>query len=100
MLIIRYGQEAGNISRMTGKSVTNVGLVYIDVKGVGRRALLTRAGKVVVKAKMGGKDVILGPQAQQMQAVGGSSPSRSASGSGGANGNASPVPYATYMGKK
>jgi spartin len=52
---------------MAGQSARNVGLVYIDARGVGRRALLKRAGKAVVKARMGGRDVVLGPQAQAMQ---------------------------------
>lgn len=65
----------GEISRVAGKSIQNVGLVYIDVKGVGRRALLKRAGKVVVKARMGGKEVVLGQQAQAVLQSGASSSS-------------------------
>jgi spartin len=49
---------------LVGRSVQNVGVVYIDVRGIARRALLKRAGKAVVKARMGGRDVILG-QARQ-----------------------------------
>ena len=30
----------------------NVGLVYIDMSGIGRRALLKRAGKTFLKARL------------------------------------------------
>jgi len=66
----RYGREMGDASRMAGQSARNVGLVYIDVRGVGHRALLKRAGVAVVKARMGGRDVVLGPQSQAMQSSG------------------------------
>ncbi|KAF8589672.1 hypothetical protein K439DRAFT_1332067 [Ramaria rubella] len=59
----RYGSDVGDASLMAGGSVRNVGLVYIDVRGVGRRALLRKAGKAVVRARMGGKEVVFGPQA-------------------------------------
>lgn len=58
---IRYGQDMGDASRIGGQLAQNVALVYIDIRGVGRRALLKRAGKAVVRARMGGRDVILGP---------------------------------------
>ncbi|KAF8505096.1 senescence-associated protein-domain-containing protein [Gautieria morchelliformis] len=63
----KYGQDAGEASRIAGQSVRNVGLVYIDVRGIARRALLKKAGLAVVKARMGGRDVILGPQGQAMR---------------------------------
>ena len=56
----KYGPEVGDASRLLGSSATNVGVVYIDVRGVGRRALLRRAGKGYIKAKLGKKDVVLG----------------------------------------
>ena len=46
---------------MVGHTATNVGLVYIDARGVGRRALLRKAGKACVKAKLGkNREVVLG----------------------------------------
>lgn len=59
--LIRYGQDMGDASRIGGQLAQNVALVYIDIRGVGRRALLKRAGKAVVRARMGGRDVMLGP---------------------------------------
>lgn len=50
----------GEASLLVGHSVRNVGLVYIDARGVGRRALLKKAGKQYIKAKLGKKDVVLG----------------------------------------
>ena len=54
----------GEVHVLTGaevpprQTVRNVGMVYIDAKGVGRRALLKRAGKGYIKCKLGGKDVV------------------------------------------
>jgi spartin len=50
----------GEASLLVGHSVRNVGLVYIDARGVGRRALLKKAGKKFIRAKLGKKDVVLG----------------------------------------
>ena len=46
-----------------GETAQNVGIVYIDAKGVGRRALLKRAGKQIVKARLGHKEVVFGDPA-------------------------------------
>ncbi|KDQ18620.1 hypothetical protein BOTBODRAFT_42255 [Botryobasidium botryosum FD-172 SS1] len=56
----KYGPEAGDATRLMGESVRNVGVVYVDARGVGRRALIRRAGKKMIKAKVGGKDVVFG----------------------------------------
>jgi spartin len=58
----KYGPEAGRAVGMVGDSVKNVAVVYIDMRGVGRRALLKVAGKRVIKAKMGGKEVVFQEQ--------------------------------------
>lgn len=50
----------GEASLLVGHTVRNVGIVYIDARGVGRRALLKKAGKSFVKAKLGHRDVVLG----------------------------------------
>jgi spartin len=58
----RWGQEAGEVSRNLGGGFKNVGLVYIDVTGVSRRAILKSVAKgmVVGKVANGGGDVIVG----------------------------------------
>jgi len=48
------------MSHLMGSTATNVGIVYIDARGVGRRALLRKAGKTFVKAKLGNREVVLG----------------------------------------
>jgi spartin len=70
----KYGQDTGNATMMIGGTFQNVGAVYIDARGIGRRALLQRAGKNVVKGVIGGKQVVFGAEAQataQSQAQGG-----------------------------
>lgn len=57
-----------NATRAVGESARNVGLVYIDARGVGRRALLKNAGKRYIKAKLGKKDVILGVDSRGVHA--------------------------------
>ncbi|KZV83483.1 hypothetical protein EXIGLDRAFT_656021 [Exidia glandulosa HHB12029] len=60
----RYGKEMGDAVQMGGETMRNVGVVYIDARGVGRRALLKRAGKGMIQAKMGSnKEVVFGADA-------------------------------------
>lgn len=61
----RWGDEAGELTKHLGGSVKNVGLVYIDVTGVSRKAIIKAVGKgmVVGKVKIGNNqtaDVIVG----------------------------------------
>ncbi|KAI0150465.1 senescence-associated protein-domain-containing protein [Xylariaceae sp. FL1272] len=61
----RWGAEAGELSKHLGSSVKSVGLVYIDVTGVSRRAVIKAVGKgmVVGKVNIGNNqtaDVIVG----------------------------------------
>ncbi|KND92125.1 hypothetical protein TOPH_03011 [Tolypocladium ophioglossoides CBS 100239] len=58
----RWGPEAAEVSRNLGGGVKNVGLVYIDVTGVSRRAILrgVAKGMVVGKVKGGGQVVVGG----------------------------------------
>jgi len=44
----KYGPDASQAALQVGESARNVSLVYIDVKGVGRRALLRKAGKKIM----------------------------------------------------
>lgn len=58
----RWGPDAGDVSRSLGGGVKNVGLVYIDVTGVSRRAILKSVAKgmVVGRVANGGGQVIVG----------------------------------------
>lgn len=49
---VRYGAEAEHSSRMMTGTVRNVGLIYVDIKGLGHRALLKTAGVEIVKTRM------------------------------------------------
>lgn len=57
----RWGDEAGEVSRNLGGGFKNVGLVYIDVTGVSRRAILKSVAKGMVVGKVkGGGEIIVG----------------------------------------
>lgn len=58
----RWGAEAGEVSTNLTSGFKNVGLVYIDVTGVSRRAVLKSVAKgmVVGKVANGGGDLIVG----------------------------------------
>lgn len=57
----RWGAEAGEVAGHIGGGVKNVGLVYIDVTGVSRRAILKSVAKgMVVGQVKGGGQVIVG----------------------------------------
>ncbi len=57
----KWGPEAGEVSKHLGGGFKNVGLVYIDVTGVSRKALIKNVirGMVVGRAP-GGGDLIVG----------------------------------------
>ncbi|KAJ7603494.1 hypothetical protein FB45DRAFT_960379 [Roridomyces roridus] len=48
----KYGSEAAESSVLMAGTARNLALVYIDLRGVGRRALLRRAGKEFVKGRV------------------------------------------------
>ena len=57
----KYGDEAGSIATELAGGVKNVGLVYIDVTGVSRRALIKSVAKGMVVGKVrGGGEVVVG----------------------------------------
>ncbi|QIW97003.1 hypothetical protein AMS68_002521 [Peltaster fructicola] len=57
----RYGPEAGSIASDLAGGVKNVGLVYIDVTGVSRRAVIKSVAKGMLVGRVrGGGDVIVG----------------------------------------
>ncbi|KAJ2931349.1 hypothetical protein H1R20_g5721, partial [Candolleomyces eurysporus] len=48
----KYGPEAAESSVLMANTARNVGLVYVDLHGIGRRALLKRAGRTYIKSKL------------------------------------------------
>lgn len=57
----RYGEQAGSIAADLAGGVKNVGLVYIDVVGVSRRAVIKSVAKGMIVGKVrGGGQVIVG----------------------------------------
>ncbi|KAI9724662.1 MAG: hypothetical protein M1828_003531 [Chrysothrix sp. TS-e1954] len=57
----RYGPEAGKVAGQLAGGVKNVGLVYIDVTGVSRRAVIKSVAKGMVVGKVkGGGEVVVG----------------------------------------
>jgi spartin len=50
--IRRYGPDARQTSMLLAGTARNIGLVYIDVAGIGRRALLKRAGAHFAKGRL------------------------------------------------
>ncbi|KAK5171314.1 uncharacterized protein LTR77_004458 [Saxophila tyrrhenica] len=57
----KYGEQAGSITTDLAGGVKNVGLVYIDVAGVSRRAVIKSVAKGMVVGKVrGGGDVVVG----------------------------------------
>ena len=48
----KYGDEAAQSTSMLIGTAKNVGLVYIDMRGMGRRALIKRVGKEYAKARV------------------------------------------------
>lgn len=68
----KYGADAGEATKLVGEAVRNVGLVYVDVRGVGRKALIKGAGKGYVKAKIAKKsDKGKGDEGEQVVLLGG-----------------------------
>jgi spartin len=96
----KWGPEAGDVTRSLGGGVKNVGLVYIDVTGVSRRAILksvakgmvvghTASGEQVIVGGGDGGMAIAGPAgagAQDAQSVGGMSIAEGKQPAGGSNG--------------
>jgi spartin len=61
MVGYRYGDDAKSVAAELTKSVTNVGLVYIDVTGVSRRAVIKSVAKGMLIGRVkGGGEVVVG----------------------------------------
>lgn len=64
MVTHSHGQEAGALAGQANRAVQNVALVYIDARGVTRKALLKSAGKAAVRGRMNdGREVVFGTDA-------------------------------------
>ncbi|RPD59263.1 hypothetical protein L226DRAFT_553696 [Lentinus tigrinus ALCF2SS1-7] len=50
----KYGPEAGRSTHLATHTARNVTLVYIDMRGFARKALIKKAGKHWLKARVGG----------------------------------------------
>lgn len=50
--VCRYGPDAAHNSMLLAETARNIGLVYVDMAGIGRRALLKRAGIQFVKGRL------------------------------------------------
>ncbi|GLB35503.1 putative senescence-associated protein [Lyophyllum shimeji] len=48
----KYGPDAKETSLLMAGTARNIGLVYVDMRGIGRRALLRRAGAQFVKGRL------------------------------------------------
>lgn len=48
----KYGEHAGNNVLMAAGTVKNVVLVYVDVRGFGRRAIVKKVAKTYVKGQI------------------------------------------------
>ncbi|KAG6845211.1 hypothetical protein H0H87_012538 [Tephrocybe sp. NHM501043] len=48
----KYGPEAAETSQLLTGTARNVGLVYVDMRGIGRRALLKSAGKQFIRGRL------------------------------------------------
>lgn len=66
----KLGPEAGRATALLGGSVRNVAVVYIDVRGVGRRALLKGTAKGFVKARLAsGEEVKLQGEGEKVGGI-------------------------------
>lgn len=108
----KYGAEAGSITGELAGGVKNVGLVYIDVTGVSRRAVIKSVAKGMVVGRVkGGGEVVVGggdggdigllPEKQGGNAVNDNVPVNATAGPSGqiGFGNAAPPSYHSGVGE-
>ncbi|KAF2236018.1 hypothetical protein EV356DRAFT_482525 [Viridothelium virens] len=109
----RYGEEAGSLAADLAGGVRNVGLVYIDVTGVSRRAVIKSVAKgMVVGHVKGGGEIVVGggdggvvPEQDIKRVTGGVKNDNMGTGQGGSSaapgggvigfGNAAPPSYSS-----
>jgi spartin len=64
----KFGAEAGHATALAGGAVRNVAVVYIDVRGIGRKALLKGTAKGFVKARLqNGETVVLQAEGEEVK---------------------------------
>ena len=56
----KYGPDAGRSTHLATHTARNVVLVYVDMQGFARRALIKKAGKHWLKARLGGEKEMSG----------------------------------------
>ncbi|TYJ54572.1 hypothetical protein B9479_004801 [Cryptococcus floricola] len=54
----KYGRDAGEATALVGGSIKNVAVVYVDIAGVGRRALLKSTAKGVIKTRTNDGEIV------------------------------------------
>ncbi|GAA5983137.1 hypothetical protein JCM11641_004925 [Rhodosporidiobolus odoratus] len=98
----KYGGEARGVADDVGGSVKHCALVYIDARGVGRKALLKSVGKSALRAKMAdGSEVILSNSNGELHQIEASATSMGNNGTPLAiegNASGSTLPYAAANG--
>lgn len=84
----RWGPDAGEAAKNIGGGFKNVGLVYIDVTGVSRRAILKSVAKgmLVGQVKNGGKVYVGGAEGESASVSGANGSGKTASVAGDAKG--------------
>ena len=66
----KYGADAGHATALLGGSVRNVAVMYVDVRGVGRKAIVKRTAKGVWKARMrNGEEVQLQGEGERVDGM-------------------------------
>ncbi|ODV58444.1 senescence-associated domain-containing protein ASCRUDRAFT_10256 [Ascoidea rubescens DSM 1968] len=55
----KYGNEARDISANIGRGVSSCALIYVDVRGISRRAIIKSVGKGAIIGNIGDKKVVL-----------------------------------------
>ena len=61
----RYGEEAGEISKNIGGNIKNVALVYIDITGVSRKAIVKSVAKGMIVGRIGDGKHLIVPGAEE-----------------------------------
>lgn len=54
-----YGKEAENVSAEFGRSLKNCTMIYVDARGISRKAIVRGFGMGAIKGALGKGDVVL-----------------------------------------
>ncbi|KAJ8093505.1 hypothetical protein PM082_020363 [Marasmius tenuissimus] len=55
MIRHKHGEEVAQSSKAMAGTARNIGLVYVDLQGIGRKAIVKRVAKTYVKSRFGGR---------------------------------------------